>query len=182
MVEKAVNFATKAHEGQFRKGTKCPYIVHPLEVGKIVSTMTDDEEVISAAILHDTIEDCEGVTKDVLEEEFGKHVADLVAQESENKTKTWIERKGETVCHMKDAPREVKMIALADKLSNLRDIDRDYIQMGEELWNKFHMKKKKMIGWYYRGMRDALYDDFKGVPAYEEYSALVEKNFGDILS
>ena len=49
IVEEARSFAEKAHEGQFRKGTKRPYIVHPLEVAKIVSTMTDDEEMISAA-------------------------------------------------------------------------------------------------------------------------------------
>ena len=61
MVQKAIDFATKVHEGQYRKGTDRPYIVHPMEVGKIVSTMTQDEEIISAAILHDTIEDCEGV-------------------------------------------------------------------------------------------------------------------------
>ena len=60
MTDRAVKFATKAHAGQFRKGTKRPYIVHPVEVGNIVSTMTEDEEVISAALLHDTIEDCEG--------------------------------------------------------------------------------------------------------------------------
>ena len=56
MVQKAIDFATKVHEGQYRKGTDRPYIVHPLEVGQIVATMTDDEEIISAAILHDTIE------------------------------------------------------------------------------------------------------------------------------
>ena len=61
MVQKAIDFATKVHEGQYRKGTDRPYIVHPMEVGKIVSTMTQDEEIISAAILHDTIEDT-GVT------------------------------------------------------------------------------------------------------------------------
>ena len=66
MIDRAIEFATKAHEGQFRKGTKRPYIVHPIEVGDIVSTMTKDEEVISAAILHDTIEDCEGVTEVVI--------------------------------------------------------------------------------------------------------------------
>ena len=60
MIDRAIEFATKAHEGQFRKGTRRPYIVHPIEVGDIVSTMTTDEEVISAAILHDTIEDCRG--------------------------------------------------------------------------------------------------------------------------
>ena len=48
MIDKAIEFATKAHEGQLRKGTSRPYIVHPIEVGDIVSTMTRDEEVISA--------------------------------------------------------------------------------------------------------------------------------------
>ena len=62
MIDKAITFATKAHEGQFRKGTKLPYIVHPLEVGVIVSRMTQDKEVIAAAILHDTLEDCKEVT------------------------------------------------------------------------------------------------------------------------
>ena len=66
MINKAIEFATKAHEGQYRKGTKRPYIVHPIEVGDIVAAMTKDEEVISAAVLHDTIEDCAGVTQEIL--------------------------------------------------------------------------------------------------------------------
>ena len=56
MIDKAIEFATRAHRGQFRKGTRRPYIVHPIEVGDIVCSMTKDEEVISAAYLHDTIE------------------------------------------------------------------------------------------------------------------------------
>ena len=58
VVKKAIAFATQAHEGQFRKGTTRPFIVHPLEVGQIVATLTEDEEIISAAFLHDTVEDC----------------------------------------------------------------------------------------------------------------------------
>ncbi len=153
MIDRAIEFATKAHEGQFRKGTKRPYIVHPIEVGDIVSTMTKDEEVISAAILHDTIEDCEGVTKELLEASFSERVASLVAQESEDKSRSWIERKGSTIKRIRCAPYEVQMIGLADKLSNMRDIDRDYPVVGEELWNRFRMKDKKMIGWYYRASR-----------------------------
>ena len=84
MVEEARSFAEKAHEGQFRKGTKRPYIVHPLEVAKIVSTMTDDEEIISAALLHDTLEDCRQVTKEQIKEAFGERVLEMVRQESED--------------------------------------------------------------------------------------------------
>ena len=160
MVEEARSFAEKAHEGQFRKGTKRPYIVHPLEVAKIVSTMTDDEEIISAALLHDTLEDCRQVTKEQIKEAFGERVLEMVRQESEDKSKTWVERKSTTIRHLKTAPRAVQMIALADKLSNIR------------------MKSKAAMGWYYIGVKDALQEDFAGIPAYEEYKMLVEKIFG----
>lgn len=178
MVEKALAFATKAHEGQFRKGTTRPYIVHPIEVGKIVASMTQDEEIISAAILHDTIEDCEGVTAEILQQEFSPRVAELVMQESEDKSKTWRERKEATIKHLASASREMQMIGLADKLSNIRDINRDYPVVGEELWNRFRMKDKAVIGWYYKGIRAALERDFAGESAYQEYCRLVEKNFG----
>ena len=178
MIDRAIEFATKAHAGQFRKGTKRPYIVHPIEVGDIVSTMTTDEEVISAAILHDTIEDCSGVSQRILAQTFSERVTSMVAQESEDKSRTWMERKTATIEHLRTAPREVQMIGLADKLSNMRDIDRDYPIAGEELWNRFRMKDKETIGWYYKGVRDALKDSFAGVGAYEEYCRLIRKNFG----
>ena len=178
MIEKAMKFATRAHEGQFRKGTQRPYIVHPVEVSEIVAEMTDDEDVICAAVLHDTIEDCEGVSQRLLAQEFSERVAALVAQESEDKSKTWFERKSHTIEHLKYAPYEVRMIGLADKLSNIRDIDRDYPIMGEELWNRFRMKEKNMIGWYYKGLRESLREGFEQEEAFREYSYLVDKNFG----
>ena len=178
MVDRAIEFATKAHSGQFRKGTTRPYIVHPIEVGDIVASMTEDEEVISAAILHDTIEDCEGVTAEVLEEQFNRRVASIVAQESEDKSLSWEERKGATIKRLREAPIEVQMIGLADKLSNMRDIDRDYPVLGDELWGRFRMQSKSALAWYYKGIRDALEENFKGVEAYEEYCRLIDKNFG----
>lgn len=177
VIQKAMAFATQAHKGQFRKGTTRPFIVHPLEVGKIVATMTDDEEIISAAILHDTIEDCEGVTREEIRREFSERVANLVDQESEDKSKTWMERKGATIEHLKSAPREIQMIGLADKLSNMRDIDRDYPECGEELWNRFRMKDKNTIGWYYKGVRSSLQNAMEGEPAFQEYCELVKKHF-----
>ena len=170
MIDRAVEFAFKAHEGQFRKGTGRPYIVHPVEVKDIVSTMTGDVEVISAAVLHDTIEDCEGVTQRILAQEFSERVARIVAQD----------RKKSTIEHLRNAPREVQIVGLADKLSNIRDIDRDYPVVGEELWNRFRMKDKRIIGWYYKGVRDVLREGFGGLDAYEEYCRLIEKNFGGI--
>ena len=178
MVARAITFAEKAHEGQFRKGTKRPYIVHPMEVGEIVATLTSDEEIISAALLHDTIEDCKDVTREVLAKEFSERVAMLVDQESEDKSHTWLERKSHTIEHLKSAPYEVRMIGLADKLSNIRDIDRDYPKVGEELWNRFRMKDKATIGWYYKGVRESLRDGFEQEAAFQEYCRLIDKNFG----
>lgn len=176
MVNKAIRFATKAHEGQLRKGTTRPYVLHPLEVGSIVARITDDPEIISAAVLHDTVEDCDEVTPEVLSKAFSPRVAALVVQESEDKSKTWMERKTHTIERLKEAPRDVQIIALGDKLSNMRDIDRDYLEVGDELWNRFRMKDKNVIGWYYKCIRESL-NVFTGVPAYEEYCKLVEKNF-----
>lgn len=72
--------------------------------------------LFSAALLHDTIEDCQGITREVLAQEFSERVAALVAQESEDKSKTWFERKSHTIEHLKYAPYEVRIDGLADKL------------------------------------------------------------------
>ncbi len=180
MIQRAIAFATKAHDGQLRKGTMRPYILHPLEVGVIVARMTEDEEIISAAILHDTIEDCEGVTAQMIEQMFSKRVAELVQKESEDKSKTWMERKGATIQHLKVAEREVQMIGLADKLSNMRDIDRDYPECGEELWQRFRMKDKETIGWYYKGVEEALRKFFLGSSGVYGVPQSCRENFWEI--
>lgn len=178
MIKEAITFATKAHEGQFRKGTRRPYIVHPIEVAEIVATMTKDEEIICAAVLHDTIEDCHDITADVLRLRFGDRVADMVVQESEDKSLTWEERKSATIRRLRTAELPIQMIGLADKLSNMRDIDRDYPAVGEMLWKRFRMQSKSAIAWYYKEVQEALRERFEGVPAYEELCRLVKKNFG----
>ena len=102
ILDKAIVFAVQAHSGMVRKGTKTPYILHPLEAAAIVATMTDDEEVIAAAVLHDVLEDTP-VTVNQLIEEFGQRVTAFVSAESENKredipaTETWKLRKQETI-------------------------------------------------------------------------------------
>ena len=82
LVTQAVIFAAQAHDGAARKGSEIPYIVHPMEVVAIASTMTDDPQVLAAAALHDVMEDC-GVTFETLSERFGVRVARLVCEESQ---------------------------------------------------------------------------------------------------
>ena len=57
LMDRAIVFATRAHSGTYRKGTKIPYIVHPIEAAAIVATMTDDPDMIAAAVLQEVVED-----------------------------------------------------------------------------------------------------------------------------
>ncbi len=177
MIRKAADFAAKAHENVFRKGSSLPYIIHPREVAAIAAVMTGDPEVIAAAYLHDVIEDA-GVTYDELQERFGKRVADLVLAESEDKRKTWLERKQTTVDRLRVAAREEKLIAFGDKLSNLRSTAEDYLVFGDQIWNKFRQKEKKMQEWYYRSVYES-FAEFKEYPFYEEYRLLLDMVFGE---
>lgn len=167
MIRKAAEFAARAHEGALRKGSKIPYISHPMEVAMIVALMTDDKDLIAAAYLHDVIEDA-GVTYQVLEQEFGTRIAQLVKKESEDKSRTWIERKQATIDRLAGAEREDKILAFGDKLSNLRSTAKDYMVVGDEIWQKFRAKDKNLQAWYYESMVDS-FVVFKGHPFYQEY-------------
>lgn len=177
MVNKAIIFATKAHAGQFRKATRTPYILHPLECGVIVSQMTNDEEMIAAAFLHDTVEDC-GVSIETIRQEFGDRVAAFVSAESEDKSKTWMERKQSTIDHLQTASKEECIVVLGDKLSNIRSLQRDYQICGEELWQRFNQKDKAKIGWYYQSVGEELQclSEYK---EYQEYMSLIREVFGE---
>ena len=99
LIDKAIKYATDNHHNVLRKGKTIPYILHPLEAMAIVATLTDDYEVIAAAALHDLIEDTT-ITYNDIKEEFGKRVADIVINESDNAlegyaTMTWKEKKSE---------------------------------------------------------------------------------------
>ena len=95
-IHNAIIYAAKKHEGQVRKGTDTPYIVHPMEVMQILTAAGCGEDVIVAGILHDTVEDTDATLEEI-SALFGEKVARLVAHESEDKSKTWRERKSATI-------------------------------------------------------------------------------------
>ena len=155
-----------------------------IEAAAIVSAMTDDEEVIAAAVLHDVLEDTEATEDDLLAR-FGRRITELVIGETEDKRRnfpaalTWKVRKEETIAFLKTkADRDAKMLALADKLSNLRAIHRDVCVIGDAVWERFNVKDKNMHAWMYRSIAEAL-QDLKDQPTWQEYALLVEKVFGD---
>lgn len=154
LIHKAIEFAAIRHKDQKRKGTELPYIVHPMEVMQILTENGCDKNVIAAGILHDTIEDTETTYDDILEN-FGKEIADIVASESEDKSKSWKERKQTTIDSLPNESFETQLVCCADKLSNLRSMLWDYQKTGEKLWERFRANKEN-IQWYYNGIIESL--------------------------
>ncbi len=180
-VDKAFWYAVKAHRGQKRKDGKVPYINHPMEVAEIVATMTSDPRVIVAALLHDVVEDTPVKMHDLIRI-FGVFVADLVADVTENKRndqppeETWLVRKKEMVVRVAGASKDVKIISLADKLSNLKSIKKDQQEYGDVVWTWFHQGKDKQA-WFYRTMKEQ-YTGLKSTAAWKQYDNLVKEMFG----
>ena len=185
LVTQAVIFAAQAHDGAARKGSEIPYIVHPMEVVAIASTMTDDPQVLAAAALHDVMEDC-GVTFEALSERFGVRVARLVCEESQracgDPCLTWNARKLGAVKRICGGCRAAKIIALSDKLSNMRAISRDFARSGEAVFQRFHQHDKRRHAWYYRSCAVGLRDELGETDAWRELSALVERVFSGVES
>ena len=175
-LDRAIAFAVHAHTGTERRGKGFPYIVHPLEAMAIVSTITPDQELLAAAVLHDTVEDTD-VTIEDIRTEFGERVASLVKVDSVGDDEgTWHERKQKAINLIANAPRDAKIVALGDKLSNMRAIARDYAVQGDALWNLFHAKDRKDHEWHYRGLADAL-RELSGTFAFKEFERLINQVF-----
>ena len=120
-IAEAIAFAFDAHKGQLRKGEKELYILHPLRVfTTLIELGITDADMLCAAVLHDTIEDC-SITADEIADNFGKTVAELVLTLSEDKLLNRAERKKQTLDKMKKASAKAKLIKAADRYDNLQD-------------------------------------------------------------
>ena len=181
LLDRAIVFAVRAHAGTERRGKGFPYIVHPLEAVAIVATMTSDQELLAAAALHDTVEDTD-VTIGQIRTEFGNRVASLVDQETDvevgpmSPEERWFARKQVAIDRLAHAPREVKMVALGDKLSNMRAIARDYAEKGDALWDLFRIKDPKVHAWRFRALADAM-RELSDTFAFKDFEQLIDKTF-----
>ncbi|MFD2923389.1 HD domain-containing protein [Halobacillus naozhouensis] len=137
MIEKAKQFAEKAHQGQKRKNSDTDYIIHPIQVAATLKSAGYREEVICAGYLHDVVEDTMYELADI-EREFTKKVRDLVAAHTEDKSKSWQERKQHTVDNVRMGSLEVKCLIVADKLDNLLSLEKDFERDGDALWKHFN--------------------------------------------
>lgn len=182
---KAVKFAAKAHDGMYRKRDKVPYILHPMEAAAVTGTITNDEDVIAAALLHDVVEDA-GITLEEIREQFGERVALLVASETEDKREelpseeTWDIRKQESLKVLRDAEDEgVAILWLGDKLANIRSFYRHWRIDGDRIWQDFNQKDARKQAWYYRSIASYT-SQLKDTAAWQEYNELVNIIFGKV--
>jgi len=183
LLDRAIIFAVRAHGGTERRGKGFPYIVHPMEAMEIVATITSDQELLAAAALHDTVEDT-AVTVEEIRSEFGERIASLVAAESDvfeegvSEEDSWHVRKKAAIDRLARASHDAKIVALGDKLSNMRAIARDYAVKGDELWNLFHAKDRRDHEWHYRGLADSL-RELSDTFAFKEFEQLINQVFSN---
>lgn len=182
LVSEAITFAVKVHDGMRRKKSEVPYILHPLEVAVIVGTMTSDQNVIAAAVLHDVVEDTNTKMEEI-ENMFGKRVTELVSAETEDKREelppdqTWRIRKEESLKILENTKDiDVVTVWLGDKLANLRSIYHEWSKVGDEIWNNFNQKDVNEQAWYYNSILK-LTERLNNTLAWQEYKTLTELVF-----
>ncbi len=147
----AILFAAEAHSGQYRKGTQIPFILHPLSVARILIELRAEENLIVAAVLHDTVEDTDVTLADI-QQRFGDRVAEYVAAVSESdRTQPWEVRKKQLLASLETASEAVLMLDCADKLDNIRSIRHDLEREGEAVWDRFN-KGRDSQQWYYQSL------------------------------
>jgi len=181
LVDRAIRFATEAHQGVPRKGTTLPYIAHPLEAMAIVTTITSDPELLAATVMHDVVEDA-GINIEEIRTLFGDRVATLVDAESDSEVPglshidSWQHRKQAAVDRLAAASRDAQIIALGDKLSNMRAMVHNLHEQGDQVWQRFNEKDPAKHAWYYRQLVQSL-SSLKDTDAYHEFASLVEQVF-----
>ncbi len=147
-VERALRVALEAHAGQLRKSPEpVPYATHCVHVALILARAGADEITLQAGLLHDVLEDCEGWTRARLESEFGAEVAGIVAELSEDKTKSWEERKRHQVEVVPALSPRARLVKAADKLHNLRTLAADLAAAPDPaaIWKRFNGGRERTL-------------------------------------
>ncbi len=174
MINEAFLFSLNIHKEQFRKDG-APYISHPVETALILAQNGADDLLICAGLLHDTIEDG-SVSEYELAEKFPPEVVKLVMLDSEDKSQSWENRKEAVLTSLRQSDsRQYKMLICADKLSNLRSIEKQKKLLGDNVWDMFKRPKEKQE-WFYRGLASVL-APIEDLPMYSEFTDSVNRIF-----
>ncbi|MCK6448427.1 MAG: HD domain-containing protein [Planctomycetes bacterium] len=148
-IERAIHVSIAAHAGQKRKGSvDTPYVVHPIHVALLLARHGADEELVQAGLLHDVVEDCPDQWNLArIAEEFGPRVAAIVGDLTEDKSKTWEERKRWAVEHVAHMSTEGAMVKAADKLHNLSALLEELSTNADHsaVWAKFKGGRERTL-------------------------------------
>lgn len=175
----AIRFAADAHSGQYRKGTKLPYLVHPIAVMQYLIQYNASDDAVAAGILHDTLEDTP-TSADDLRAVFGNRITDLVIRASEpDKRLSWMERKQHTIAALSDIDDlEQLMVVCADKLSNISSIESDLQTHGVNVWQRFNCGYEQQK-WYYCSLAEIFARHTHRSPIFDEYINITNRVFAD---
>lgn len=179
MKTEAKTFAANAHQGQKRKNSDVPYITHPISVAERLERNGFSDELVCAGYLHDVVEDTSYNIEDI-EKYFGTRIAFLVSAHTEDKSKSWQDRKQHTIDSIKTAEKEVKYLIIADRLENLLDLEKDFQLKGDSVWESFNAGKEKQK-WYNMSIIENMYAGLadEDIPGYfKEYADTVRRVFG----
>lgn len=184
----AKEFAYNAHKGQTRKGKSIPFTNHLDDVVSILTELTDDDNLISAGWLHDTVEDTD-ISLDEIYDKFGNKIGKYVEIETEDKMRdireqeSWMARKTKQINQFKtlnDDEKDVYFVTFSDKLANLREMKKEYEISGDKLWGKFNNKDKNAHKWYYTTIYEIIGENvtISTSPLYNEMSLILDQLFG----
>ncbi len=147
-IKRAIQFAARKHHGQMRREAEpLPYITHLFSTALLVAEDGASDDVVAAALLHDTLEDT-STTRDEIVAAFNEHVAELVEAVSEKKGLEWKERKTDYLANLETAPDEAVLIAIADKIDNIESKIETFQKEGAALLKQWKQPVGEYL-WYH---------------------------------
>lgn len=155
----ALALAVKAHAGQKRKGTEIPYLAHPMGVASIALDHGADEDQAIAALLHDAVEDGGEHFAEIIREQFGDRVADIVegctdgVPGATGVKEAWLPRKERYIAHLRESSADVLLVSGSDKLHNARAIVEELLNIGRSVFDRFTATPDQTI-WYYETLSE----------------------------
>lgn len=173
LLDRALLLAARAHEGQTRKGTDIPYLLHPVHVAMTLIRHAFPEHVVLAGVLHDVIEDGD-VTREQLAVEFGEEVAELVVAVSKpaDKGVSWRDAKHHMLAALAAHGEHAAAVKCADALHNAFSTLRDVREQGPKVWDRFNASAAD-ICWYYGAIVEACRPLLGGHPLHDELASMV---------
>ena len=172
IVEKALALALAAHEGQMRKDSPTPYLVHPVHVAILLARYGFSDEVVAAGLVHDVVEDT-AVSMEDIRRELGDNVAALVVPVTHDNTLPWTKKKEAYIEAVRTAPDEAKAISVADKIANADSLITAYAREGSAVWRHFNTGREKKI-WFEEAVLSMLQESWKH-PLVDAYAQKVEQ-------